>query len=188
MKAIFPCVITKINDDLYSAEFPDLSDKKTYGSNLYDVLKTAGNILLIELYVKEMQRLVIPDNTEIGSLSLNSNQFATYVICDTDILGNMLDIYDNVQTDDLELFLKEKDKEAEAYTAELKDKEPKQSENTEKQTEDVEEIEEEEVQVIVKEPNEKHQEKTEKPETPKKSENRPPQRPRQRYNRYPKKN
>lgn len=188
MKAVFPCVITKINDGLYSAEFPDLSDKKTYGSNLYDVLKTAGNILLIELYVKEMQRLVIPDNTEIGSLSLNSNQFATYVICDTDILGNMLDIYDNVQTDDLELFLKEKDKEAEAYTAELKDKEPKQSENTEKQTEDVEEIEEEEVQVIVKEPNEKHQEKTEKPETPKKSENRPPQRPRQRYNRYPKKN
>ena len=185
MKAVFHCIITKIKDDLYSAEFPDLSEKKTFGTNLYDVLKTAGNILLIELYVKEMQRLVIPDNTDIGALSLNSDQFATYIICDTDILGNMLDIYDNVQTDDLELFLKEKDKEAETY-AKLQENETKPIEKTENQpekTEELEELEEDEVQVVVKETDKKPLEETEK------TESKPPQRPRQRYNnrRHPKK-
>ena len=185
MKAVFPCIITKIKDDLYSAEFPDLSEKKTFGTNLYDVLKTAGNILLIELYVKEMQRLVIPDNTDIGALSLNSDQFATYIICDTEILGNMLDIYDNVQTDDLELFLKEKDKEAETY-AKLQENETKPIEKTENQPEkpdELEELEEDEVQVVVKETDKKPLEETEK------TESKPPQRPRQRYNnrRHPKK-
>lgn len=114
MKYVFPCIINK-TQDLYSLSFPDLENRKIFGTDLYDILRTAHNVLLIDLYVKEAQRMVIADPTPFEKLNIENGQIVSYITCDTDILSNMLDLYDNIQTNDLEQFLQEKSEEAEAY-------------------------------------------------------------------------
>ena len=114
MKYVFPCIINK-TQDLYSLSFPDLDNRKIFGTDLYDILRTAHNVLLIDLYVKEAQRMVIADPTPFEKLNIEGGQIVSYITCDTDILSNMLDLYDNIQTNDLEQFLQEKSEEAEAY-------------------------------------------------------------------------
>lgn len=114
MKYVFPCIISK-TQDLYSLSFPDLDNRKIFGTDLYDILRTAHNVLLIDLYVKEAQRIVIADPTPFEKLNIEGGQIVSYITCDTDILSNMLDLYDNIQTNDLEQFLQEKSEEAEAY-------------------------------------------------------------------------
>lgn len=114
MKYVFPCIINK-TQDLYSLSFPDLDNRKIFGTDLYDILRTAHNVLLIDLYVKEAQRMVIADPTPFEKLNIENGQIVSYITCDTDILSNMLDLYDNIQTNDLEQFLQEKSEEAEAY-------------------------------------------------------------------------
>ena len=114
MKYVFPCIINK-TQDLYSLSFPDLDNRKIFGTDLYDILRMAHNVLLIDLYVKEAQRIVIADPTPFEKLNIEEGQIVSYITCDTDILSNMLDLYDNIQTNDLEKFLQEKSEEAEAY-------------------------------------------------------------------------
>lgn len=114
MKYVFPCIINK-TQDLYSLSFPDLDNRKIFGTDLYDILRTAHNVLLIDLYVKEAQRMVIAAPTPFGKLNIEEGQIVSYITCDTDILSNMLDLYDNIQTNDLEQFLQEKSEETEAY-------------------------------------------------------------------------
>lgn len=114
MKYVFPCIINK-TQDLYSLSFPDLENRKIFGTDLYDILRMAHNVLLIDLYVKEAQRMVIADPTPFEKLNIENGQIVSYITCDTDMLSNMLDLYDNIQTNDLEKFLQEKSEEAEAY-------------------------------------------------------------------------
>lgn len=114
MKYVFPCIISK-SQNLYSLTFPDLGHRKIFGTDLYDILRTAHNVLMIELYLKEVQRIVIADATPIEKLPLEHGQSASYIICDTDIFGNTLDLYDNIQTDDLEEFLQKKEDESKSY-------------------------------------------------------------------------
>lgn len=114
MKYVFPCIISK-SQNLYSLAFPDLGHRKIFGTDLYDTLRTAHNVLMIELYLKEVQRIVIADATPIEKLSLEHGQSASYIICDTDVFGNTLDLYDNIQTDDLKEFLQRKEDESKAY-------------------------------------------------------------------------
>lgn len=114
MKYVFPCIINK-TQDLYSLSFPDLDNRKIFGTDLYDILRMAHNVLLIDLYVKEAQRIVIADPTPFEKLNIEEGQIVSYITCDTDMLSNMLDLYDNIQTNDLEKFLQEKSEEAEAY-------------------------------------------------------------------------
>lgn len=114
MKYVFPCIINK-TQDLYSLSFPDLDNRKMFGTDLYDILRMAHNVLLIDLYVKEAQRIVIADPTPFEKLNIEEGQIVSYITCDTDMLSNMLDLYDNIQTNDLEKFLQEKSEEVEAY-------------------------------------------------------------------------
>lgn len=114
MKYVFPCIINK-TQDLYSLSFPDLENRKIFGTDLYDILRMAHNVLLIDLYVKEAQRMVIADPTPFEKLNIENGQIVSYITCDTDMLSNMLDLYDNIQTNDLEKFLQEKSEESEAY-------------------------------------------------------------------------
>ena len=114
MKYVFPCIINK-TQNLYSLSFPDLENRKIFGTDLYDILRMAHNVLLIDLYVKEAQRMVIADPTPFEKLNIENGQIVSYITCDTDMLSNMLDLYDNIQTNDLEKFLQEKSEEAEAY-------------------------------------------------------------------------
>lgn len=86
-----------------------------FGTDLYDILRMAHNVLLIDLYVKEAQRIVIADPTPFEKLNIEEGQIVSYITCDTDMLSNMLDLYDNIQTNDLEKFLQEKSEEVEAY-------------------------------------------------------------------------
>lgn len=118
MKYVFPCIISQ-NQGLYSLVFPDLENRKVYCSDLYDLLKKAHNILLIELYIRESQRMVIVDPTPVQNLEIKNGQVASYVTCDTEVFENMLDLYDNIHTDDLERFLQERAEESEAYEAAL---------------------------------------------------------------------
>lgn len=114
MKYVFPCIISQ-NQGLYSLAFPDLDNRKVYCSDLYDLLKKAHNILLVELYIKESQRMVIANPTPVQKLELQEGETTSYVTCDTEAFENMLDLYDNIHTDDLEQYLQEKEEEAEAY-------------------------------------------------------------------------
>lgn len=110
MKYVFPCIINK-TQNLYSLSFPDLENRKIFGTDLYDILRMAHNVLLIDLYVKEAQRMVIADPTPFEKLNIENGQIVSYITCDTDMLSNMLDLYDNIQTNDLEKFLQEKSEE-----------------------------------------------------------------------------
>lgn len=107
MKYVFPCIITK-EQELYEIVFPDFESRSVCGVDLYDTLKSAHNILLLDLYIKEAQRIVIGEPTPIEKIRLAANQSTSYVICDTDVFSNMLDFYDNIEIDDLEAFLNKK--------------------------------------------------------------------------------
>lgn len=115
MKYVFPCIITKESESCYSAVFPDLKIEKFFETDLYDILKTASRVLLLEMYLQEAQRMVVPDPKEIQVVKLEPNQFPTYIICDTELFNNTMDLYDGIQEDDLRQYLKRKIAETKNY-------------------------------------------------------------------------
>ena len=61
------------------------------------------------MYSKELQNEELPEASGFESFELQSNQTLTYIICDTESFQSMLELYEDIQTNDLITFLTEKE-------------------------------------------------------------------------------
>lgn len=82
MKYIYPAIFEK-DEKSYYIFFPDLKNCFTQGDDVEDGMKMAEDVLCLNLYDMEVEGLPIPEASDIKSLELNDNQFATLISCDT---------------------------------------------------------------------------------------------------------
>lgn len=81
-KYVYPAVFT-VEDKGYSINFPDLEGCYTCGDNLADGLIMASDVLALTLYQYEKDKTFIPVPSELKSLNLEKNEFATLILADT---------------------------------------------------------------------------------------------------------
>lgn len=81
-KYVFPAIFTK-EDVGYSVIFPDISGCYTDADNIEDALTRATDVLNLTLYGAEVDGDEIPKASDIRTLSVDDNQFATLIACDT---------------------------------------------------------------------------------------------------------
>ena len=81
-KYAYPAIFTP-EENGYSIVFPDLEGCYTCGDNLEDGLEMARDALALVLYGYEKDGRDIPKPSKINSISVEQNEFVSYVACDT---------------------------------------------------------------------------------------------------------
>ena len=81
-KYAYPAIFTP-EEKGYSIVFPDLEGCYTCGDRLEDGLEMARDALAIVLYGYEKDGRVIPTPSKLNTLSVEENEFVSYVACDT---------------------------------------------------------------------------------------------------------
>ena len=84
MRYVYPAIFHPEENGEYSVWFPDLTGCVTQGNNLYDALYMAQDALNSWLEFLEDERKVIATPSDIKKISLEGEQFATYIRADTD--------------------------------------------------------------------------------------------------------
>lgn len=112
MRYVFTCIAEKKND-MYFLSLPDFNMKGVCDVDLYSALKAAHNIIIIETYLKEAQRVVIPEPKSACELAKNltKGQWTTCITVDTDVFAEVLELYEKVRKEDLQGFLEDKEAE-----------------------------------------------------------------------------
>lgn len=82
MKYVFPAVFSE-EETGYSVRFPDVSGCYTDGENLAEAVAMAEDALNLMLYTLEEKGLPINRPSDIRSLTLGENEFATLIPADT---------------------------------------------------------------------------------------------------------
>ncbi|MBQ3692297.1 MAG: type II toxin-antitoxin system HicB family antitoxin [Clostridia bacterium] len=82
MKYVFPAVFSE-EETGYSVRFPDVSGCYTDGENLAEAVAMAEDALNLMLYTLEEKGLPINRPSDIRSLILGENEFATLIPADT---------------------------------------------------------------------------------------------------------
>ena len=81
-KYVFPAIFEKCKDG-YNVTFPDIEDCFTCGETLEEAIEMAQDVLPLMLSEMEDDGKLIPDPTDIKSLSLSSAETASYIVADT---------------------------------------------------------------------------------------------------------
>lgn len=83
MKYVYPAVFTEEKEGGYSVTFPDLEGCYTCGDDLNEALKMSEDVLALTLVDYEDAHREIPSPSDRRALSLEDNEFITYIRCDT---------------------------------------------------------------------------------------------------------
>ena len=81
-KYSYPAIFTKEKSG-YSVLFPDLEGCYTCGEDLTESIEMAEDVLAFTLYHYETTKKEIPAPTPIEKISLEKNEFISFVACDT---------------------------------------------------------------------------------------------------------
>lgn len=121
MRYVFTCIAEKKND-IYFLTFPDFDNTGICDANLYDALKIACNVITVETYTKEQERVVMsePKSADELAKTLKEGQWTTCVAVDTGAFEGILELYDSVKLEDLQEFLKIKKEEYQTQIKALK--------------------------------------------------------------------
>ena len=82
-KYYYPAIFTEEKNG-YSVTFPDLEGCFTCGDDLQDSLTMATDVLSCYLCDCEIEARVLPKPSDLKLLKTGRNEFASYIICDTD--------------------------------------------------------------------------------------------------------
>ena len=82
-KYIYPAVFTPEAEGGYSVTFPDIEGCFTCGNDLEEALSMAKNALSLMLVDIEDEKGDIPKASEINSLKMKKNEFASLIFADT---------------------------------------------------------------------------------------------------------
>ncbi len=82
-KYAYPAIFTKEAEGGYSVDFPDLEGCYTQGETVEDALEMAKDVLNLTLYGLEEDGKEIAPPSDIRSLKLSDEEFASLVACDT---------------------------------------------------------------------------------------------------------
>ena len=82
-KYIYPAVFTPEKEGGYSVSFPDVDGCFTCGDTLEEALAMAKDALSLMLVDMEDERREIPKVSEINSLKMKKNEFASLIFADT---------------------------------------------------------------------------------------------------------
>lgn len=82
-KYAYPAVFTKEADGKYSVVFRDLEGCFTCGNNLEHAIEMAEDALALVLYGYEVDGREIPAPSELRNIEITSDEFISYVKCDT---------------------------------------------------------------------------------------------------------
>ena len=83
MKYVYPAIFTPEDSGAFSVVFPDLEGCYTCGDDLQDALYMAEDVLAFTLYDYEKEKKIIPEPSVVKELSIDENEFANYIACDT---------------------------------------------------------------------------------------------------------
>ena len=82
MKYVYPAVFTP-DDGGYSVNFPDLEGCYTSGDDLRDAIYMAEDVLSFTLFDYEKDGRAVPEASSLDRISLGSDEFVNYIVCDT---------------------------------------------------------------------------------------------------------
>lgn len=89
-KYVYPAIFTSEENGKFSIRFPDIDGCYTCGDNLSDGMEMAQDALALMLTYLEDEKRDIPDATPINSLTINNDEFVTYISCDTVIYRRLM--------------------------------------------------------------------------------------------------
>ena len=84
MKYIYPAVFSPVEEGGYCVFFPDIKRGATQGDDMIEAMEMAEDFLCLALYDIEEEGDKIPIPSEIKSLELQPEDFASMVAADTD--------------------------------------------------------------------------------------------------------
>lgn len=82
MRYVYPAIFTE-EEKGYSVYFPDLEGCYTCGDDLKDALTMAEDVLAFTLYDYEIENKELPSPSDLHNISVEANEFANYIQCDT---------------------------------------------------------------------------------------------------------
>ena len=88
-KYVYPAVFTHEPEGGFSISFPDVPHCYTQGEDIKDGFEMAADVLALTLYGMERDGKSTPAASNVKSLSVDENSFATLVMCDTDAYKKM---------------------------------------------------------------------------------------------------
>lgn len=114
MQYVYPCLITQLFSETtptagYVATLPDFENQMVYGDNMFSVISEAQRALAIKLYYAETESNGIPEPSEYKTFELESNQYLSFITCDTENFATIFDLYEQLKTEDLITYLQDKD-------------------------------------------------------------------------------
>lgn len=89
-KYIYPAIFTPEEGGTFSISFPDIEGCFTCGDSLSDGIEMAQDALALMLTHYEDEKREIPAASAINGLTISSNEFATYIPCDTAVYRRLM--------------------------------------------------------------------------------------------------
>ena len=89
-KYIYPAIFTPEGHGKFSINFPDLNGCYTCGDNLSDRMEMAQDALAFMITHLEDEKREIPAASSINALTVNGEEFATYISCDTTVYRRLM--------------------------------------------------------------------------------------------------
>ena len=83
MKYVYPAVFTEEKEGGYSVTFPDLEGCYTCGDDLEEAIKMSEDVLALTLVCYEDEHREIPAPSARTAIALDTNEFISYIRCDT---------------------------------------------------------------------------------------------------------
>ena len=82
MKYVFPAIFTE-DEGLFAVRFPDVEGCFSCGDSLTNGIEMAEDALALMLYEYEKDGRAIPAASRLKDIGTESNEFVTYITCDT---------------------------------------------------------------------------------------------------------
>lgn len=82
-KYSYPAIFTPEENGMYSVHFPDITGCYTCGENLIDAIEMAQDALALMLSTYEIEGITFSAPSDIKNITINNNEFISYIICDT---------------------------------------------------------------------------------------------------------
>ena len=89
-KYIYPAIFTPKEHGKFSINFPDLNGCYTRGDNLSDRMEMAQDALALMITHLEDEKREIPAASSINAFTVNGEEFATYISCDTTVYRRLM--------------------------------------------------------------------------------------------------
>lgn len=89
-KYVYPAIFTSEENGKFSINFPDINGCYTCGDDLSDGMEMAQDALAFMLTHLEDEKQEIPVASSINNLIVDTNEFATYISCDTIVYRRLM--------------------------------------------------------------------------------------------------